>query len=303
MQAMDGKALAAEIRTGLADTIRKLKEQTGRVPGLTVVIVGEDPASRGYVRSKHKTASELGINSRILELPETVAPARLIDEIHNLNQDGDVHALLVQLPLPGGMKTWEILNHMDPEKDVDRFLPVNLGRIMLNETSLFPCTPAGILALLDRYRIEVTGMNAVVVGRSFIVGKPIAAMLTNRNATVTICHSKTRNLDALVGEADLLVAAIGRAGFITADMVKPGAVLIDVGTNYLHDREEVEKHCSPIQKKRFEKKGYGIAGDIERAAYEKAAHHTPVPGGVGPMTVTMLMANTVELFKRQLNSS
>ena len=303
MQVMDGKALAAEIKTNLAETIQTMKAQTDRVPGLTVVIVGKDPASQGYVRSKHKTATELGIRSQVLELDQKIAAEQLIQTIEALNRDMDVHALLVQLPLPAGMNTWEILEHVDPQKDVDRFLPINLGKIMLNETSLFPCTPAGILSLLDRYEIDVTGMNAVVVGRSFIVGKPIAAMLTNRNATVTICHSKTRNLAGMVAEADLLVAATGRPGLITADMVKSGAVLIDVGTNYLHDRSEVEKHCSPIQKKRFEKKGYGIAGDIDRAAYEKASHYTPVPGGVGPMTVAMLMVNTVELFKRQLNLS
>ena len=222
MQVLDGRALAAEIKTNLTESIQALKVKTDRVPGLTVVIVGKNPASQGYVRSKHKTASELGIHSQILELEQTIAPEQLIQKIETLNRDPAVHALLVQLPLPAGMNTWEILEHMDPKKDVDRFLPVNLGKIMLNETSLFPCTPAGILGLLDRYDIDVTGMNAVVVGRSFIVGKPIAAMLTNRNATVTICHSKTRNLAGLVGEADLLVAASGRAASTRASAVASG---------------------------------------------------------------------------------
>lgn len=296
---LDGKKIAGEIQEKIKNEISQLKNQTGKTPGLTVIIVGENPASQAYVRKKHKIAQKLGINSHIIELKAKIPAQDLIDQIRALNQDPIVQAILIQLPLPENHNTWEILNHLDPKKDVDCFLPVNLGNILLNRAEIFPCTPSGVMQMLDYYRIDLSGLNAIMVGRSFIVGKPLASMLTNRNATVTLCHSKTKNLPGLVKQADLVVAAIGKPGFITADMIKKGAILIDVGQNFLYRQHEVLEFCVESQQQKFKKKGYGIAGDIHIKAYPKASYFTPVPGGVGPMTVAMLMVNTLKLFKRQ----
>jgi len=301
MQILDGKALAAGIRDRVKSEIDALVKETGILPGLTVIIVGDDPASRGYVRTKNKTAAGLGIRSRVIEMDRNTSPEKLTQTIEALNGDAAVHAILVQLPLPGGFDTWKILDHLDPSKDVDRFLPVNLGRIMLDRTDVYPCTPAGVMVMLDHQGIDLKGKNAVVVGRSFIVGKPLAAMMTNRHATVTLCHSRTTDLGAWIRRADIVVAAVGKPGVITADMIMPGAVLIDVGTNYLTDRREVDKYCTPDQREKFETKGYGITGDIPVEAHEKASFVTPVPGGVGPMTVAMLMENTLRLYRSQMN--
>jgi len=244
-------------------------------------------------------AAKLGLNSQVLRLDKDVSSQTLIDEIEKLNRADDVDAVLVQLPLPGKLNTWEILDYLSPVKDVDRFHPLNLGMVLLNRANIFPCTPFGILKILKRYKIKTAGMNAVVVGRSFIVGKPIASMLTNLNATVTICHSKTGSLKGSLKNADLVVSAIGKAGIISADMVKKGVVLIDVGMNYLDKEADVLKYCDEDQVAKFRKKGYGITGDIHKDAFKKASYYTPVPGGVGPMTVTMLMYNTVQLFKQK----
>jgi methylenetetrahydrofolate dehydrogenase (NADP+)/methenyltetrahydrofolate cyclohydrolase len=241
----------------------------------------------------------MGINSSIIRLDKEIRKEKLIGEIKRLNEDDNVHAGLIQLPLPNQFDDWEILDYLSPEKDVDRFLPQNLGMLLLKRTHIFPCTPSGILKILDYYNIDVTGMNAVVVGRSYIVGKPVAALLTNRNATVTICHTRTKDLGDHIKNADLVVTAIGKPGVIKADMVRKDAILIDVGSNYLEKKEDVLEYCNESQIKRYEKKGYGITGDIHKKAFEKAAWYTPVPGGVGPMTVTMLMHNTIELFKQQ----
>jgi methylenetetrahydrofolate dehydrogenase (NADP+)/methenyltetrahydrofolate cyclohydrolase len=291
--------VSKEIEARLKDEILSLKEKTGKVPGLTVIIVGENPAAKIYVRTKERMATKLGINSHVLRLDKEVASQTLIDEIEKLNRDDDVDAVLVQLPLPGNLNTWEILDHLSPGKDVDRFHPLNLGMIILNRANIFPCTPFGILKILRRYKIDPAGMNAVVLGRSFIVGKPIAGMLTNKNATVTVCHSKTKDLKESLKNADLVVSAIGKPGIITADMVKEGAVLVDVGMNYLDKKADVLKYCDQEQIGRFAKKGYGITGDIHKDAFKKASYYTPVPGGVGPMTVTMLMYNSVQLFKQK----
>ncbi len=301
MNILDGKLVADKIQDELKGDVARLTEKTGVTPGLTVLIVGEDPASKIYVKSKDKAAHKLGIKSNIIRLDKDISREDLIGEIHKLNVDDSVHAVLVQLPLPDQFDEWEILDHLDPAKDVDRFHPQNLGMLMLKRTEIFPCTPFGALKILDHYNIDVSGMNAVVVGRSYIVGKPIAGMLTNRNATVTICHSRTKDLAAHVRNADLVVAAIGKPGFITPDMIKEGAVLIDVGINRLDKKEEVDEYCLASQVKRFEKKGYGITGDIHIKAFEKSSFYTPVPGGIGPMTVTMLMYNTLELFKQAHN--
>lgn len=301
MSILDGRQIANEIQESIKKDITRLKNQTGKTPGLTVVIVGENPASQAYVRKKHKIARKLGINSQIIELKPDIPTRQLIDQIEILNREADTHAILVQLPLPENHNTWEILDHLSPYKDVDRFLPVNLGHILLNRTRIFPCTPAGVLRMLDYYGIDVTGFNTVMVGRSFIVGKPLASMLTNRNATVTLCHSKTRNLPELTRQADLVVAAIGKPGFITADMVKDRAILIDVGQNFLYREDQVLEYCTEIQQQKFKKKGYGITGDIHIQAFAKSSHYTPVPGGVGPMTVALLMENTLNLFKQQVH--
>ena len=299
MQVLDGKKVSKEIEENIKEEIISLKEKTGKVPGLTVIIVGEHPASQSYVRTKERMAAKLGLNSNVLRLPEDISPQFLVEEIKKFNRAGDVDAVLVQLPLPGNFNTWEILDHLDPEKDVDRFHPHNLGMVLLNRAQLFPCTPSGIMKILSRYKINPSGMNAVVVGRSFIVGKPIASMLTNKHATVTLCHSKTKDLKDSIRNADLVVTAAGKAGIVTADMVKEGVVLIDVGMNYLDKKEDVLEYCSEDQIKKFEKKGYGITGDIHKDAFKKASFYTPVPGGVGPMTVTMLMYNTIHLFKQR----
>lgn len=300
MKILDGKLVASEILTQVEMEVEKLKLATGKVPGLAVVIVGDNPASKSYVRSKHKTAGSLGIQSTVIEYGRDVSRQELGDKIDELNGRNDVHAFLVQLPLPNHLDTWEILDRIDPRKDVDRFHPVNLGMLLLKRTEIFPCTPAGIVKLLDYYNIVVAGLNAVVVGRSFIVGKPIAGMLTNRDATVTLCHSKTKDLPSLFRQADLIVAATGKVGLVSPDAVKEGAILIDVGMNYLNTREQVLEYCDESQVQRFEKKGYGITGDIHKEAFKKAAYYTPVPGGVGRMTVAMLMYNTLQLFKEQM---
>lgn len=297
---LDGKLVSQEMHDQLKEEVTRLKEKTGKTPGLTVVLAGENPASKIYVKTKDKVAHKLGIKSEVIRLDKDVSKETLVNTIEQVNNDDSVHATLVQLPLPDQFDDWEILDLLDPAKDVDRFHPTNLGMLLLKRTDIFPCTPSGCLKLLDYYNIDVTGMNAVVVGRSFIVGKPIAGMLTNRNATVTICHSRTKNIGDLIRNADLVVAAIGKAGFITADMVKEGAVLIDVGINYLEKEEEVMEYCTEAQIKKFRKKGYGITGDIHIKAFEKSSWYTPVPGGIGAMTVAMLMQNTLQLFKQQM---
>jgi len=297
MGVLDGKALAGEIRERVTQEVARLKEATGRVPGLTVLMVGDDPASRIYVRTKHKVAEKLGIRSELVVLPGDSSQSQVLAGLRRLNRDDRVDAILVQIPLPGHLDTWGILDEIDPSKDVDRFHPLNLGRVLTGQADLFPCTPAGVVRLLDHYGVDPAGMDAVVVGRSFIVGKPLAAMLTNRHATVTVCHTRTRDLADRTRSADLVVAAAGRPGIIEPDMVRSGAILVDVGTNYLDDRADVERMCPPEQMKRFERRGSAIAGDIHWKAWEKSAWYTPVPGGIGPMTVAMLMQNTLELFR------
>jgi len=301
MAILEGKRVSSEIKLQIIEEINILKKTTGKVPGLSVVIVGENEASKVYVKSKDRMASELGIKSNVIEFDENISSDKLIQKIIELNENDEVNGILIQLPLPKKFNTWEILDNISPDKDVDCLLPINLGMIFLNRTTIFPCTPAGILKILDFYNINVSGMNAVVVGRSFIVGKPIATMLTNKNATVTVCHSKTKNLAGHLRRADLLISAIGRPGFISEDVVKEGSILIDVGINYINKKDDVNEYCVESQIKKFDRKGYAITGDIHKKAYKKASYYTPVPGGVGPMTVTMLMYNTLQLFKKKQN--
>lgn len=275
---IDGKALAAAVKQEAAQQVEELKAR-GITPCLAVVLVGEDPASQVYVRGKINDCAQCGIESRSFRLPETATQAELLAQVKLLAEDPAVHGILVQLPLPAQIDEKTVIDAIPPEKDVDGFSPVNVGRMQIGEPCYLPCTPAGCIRMIESTGIEISGKNAVVIGRSNIVGKPAAMLLLGKNATVTICHSKTRNLEEICASADILVAAVGRAGFVTGDMVKPGAVVIDVGINRGADGK--------------------LHGDVDfEAAAEKAAWITPVPGGVGPMTRAMLMLNTVEAARR-----
>ncbi|WP_300364763.1 bifunctional methylenetetrahydrofolate dehydrogenase/methenyltetrahydrofolate cyclohydrolase FolD [uncultured Subdoligranulum sp.] len=275
---IDGKALAETVKQEAAQQVAALKEQ-GITPCLAVVLVGEDPASQVYVRGKINDCAQCGIESRSIRLPETTTQAELLAQVKLLAEDPAVHGILVQLPLPAGIDEKAVIDAIPPEKDVDGFSPVNVGRMQIGEPCYLPCTPAGCIRMIESTGVSIAGKQAVVVGRSNIVGKPAAMLLLAKDATVTICHSKTRNLKELCAAADILVAAVGRAGFVTGDMVKPGAVVIDVGINRGADGK--------------------LHGDVDfAAAAEKAAWITPVPGGVGPMTRAMLMLNTVEAARR-----
>ncbi len=296
MEILDGKMVSAKVLENIKNESVSFIEKEGRPPGLAVVIVGDDPASAIYVRSKERKAKKLGFRSEVISLGSSVSDEELTSVIARLNKDNNTDGILVQLPLPDGFDTWKYLDMIDPEKDVDRFHPVNLGKIMLGRTNIYPCTPSGVVRMLDEFNIDVTGMNCVVLGRSYIVGKPMASMLTNRNATVTICHSRTKNIPDILSGADMIVSAIGSPGFVKADMVKDGAILIDVGINRVDTREEAEEFCTPHEIEKFEKKGYAITGDIHPEAFKKSSFYTPVPGGVGLMTVAMLMDNTFRLF-------
>lgn len=275
---IDGKALAAAVKQEAASQTEALKAK-GVTPCLAVVLVGEDPASQVYVRGKINDCAQCGIESRSIRLPETTTQAELLDQVQALAKDPAVHGILVQLPLPAGIDEKAVIDAIPPEKDVDGFSPVNVGRMQIGEPCYLPCTPAGCVRMIESTGVSIAGKQAVVLGRSNIVGKPAAMLLLAKDATVTICHSKTRNLKELCAAADILVAAVGREGFVTGEMVKPGAVVIDVGINRGADGK--------------------LHGDVDfAAAAEKAAWITPVPGGVGPMTRAMLMLNTVEAARR-----
>jgi methylenetetrahydrofolate dehydrogenase (NADP+)/methenyltetrahydrofolate cyclohydrolase len=265
--AMDGKALAARLRAQVAEEVRAL----GGL-GLTTVLVGDDPASDIYIRLKHKAAAEAGIRASDLRLPATITEDELLERVAELNADADVDALLVQLPLPDGIDEARVIRAVDPDKDVDGFHPVNAGELLLGRPGLVPATARGVMELLAEYRIELDGANAVVIGRSAIVGKPTAQLLEQANATVTICHSHTRELARHTLEADVLVVAAGRAGIVSPDMIRTGSTVIDVGIN---------------------RTDAGVVGDVDAGAAEVAGHDTPGPGGVGPMTIACLLANTL----------
>ncbi len=278
---IDGKAVAKQVREEVRRDTERLRNDHGVVPGLGVVLVGEDPASRLYVRNKEKACTEAGIRSVEHLLPASVTQHELLDLIERLNQDPAIHGILVQLPLPDSIATDRILEAVSPDKDVDGFHPVNQGLLLSGGTGFRPCTPLGIMRLLDSVGCELKGKTAVVVGRSNIVGKPVALMLLERHATVTLCHSRTADLGAEVGRADVVVAAVGKAHAIRGEWIKPGAVVIDVGINRL-----------PTGK---------LAGDVEfESARERASWISPVPGGVGPMTICMLLSNTLLSAQRSL---
>jgi len=276
---IDGKAVSAKVRLEVAEEVKALKEK-GIHPGLAVVIVGDDPASRVYVNNKKKACVEVGMHSEEFALPAETTQTELLKVIRDLNERDDIHGILCQLPLPKGLDEKEIIETIKPEKDVDAFHPSNVGQIMIGDYHFLPCTPAGVMELLKDAKVDIQGKECVVLGRSNIVGKPMAMLLLHQHGTVTICHSRTKNLAEVCKRAEILVAAVGRAKFVTADMVKEGAVVIDVGMN----RDENGKLC----------------GDVDFTAVEpKVLAITPVPGGVGPMTIAMLMKNTLMAAKIQ----
>ena len=284
---IDGKAIAAEVRQEVKAAVDARLAAGLRRPGLRVVIVGEDPASISYVTGKQRAAEEVGIDAETIRLPDTLTEQDLLDLIARLNADPAVDGILVQLPLPAQIRPDPVIEALDPDKDVDGFHPTNVGRLVLGKEGFVPCTPAGIIEMLRRSGIETAGARAVVLGRSQIVGTPMANLLVQKgvDATVTICHSRTRDLPAVTREADILIAAIGRAGFVTADMVRAGATVIDVGIN------RVDDPSAP--------RGYRLVGDVDFGPVsEKAGWITPVPGGVGPMTIAMLLRNTLVSAER-----
>ena len=281
---LDGKQLSQELKDEMRQEVDALAKEYGRRPCLMVVIVGNNPASQSYVRGKIKATEYVGFDGSLVSLPEDVTEDALIAEIERLNQNELVDGILVQLPLPKHISEDRVIASISPEKDVDGFHATNVARLWLNQPCIVPCTPKGVIVLLDRAGIEITGKNAVVVGRSNIVGKPVAKLLLDRNATVTIAHSRTKNLKEVCRQADILVAAVGRPQMLTADYIKPGAAVIDVGINRLEDGR--------------------LVGDVDfEGAKEIAGAITPVPGGVGPMTITMLMRNTIECFLRRMNNN
>jgi methylenetetrahydrofolate dehydrogenase (NADP+)/methenyltetrahydrofolate cyclohydrolase len=278
-QIIDGKVLAQAIREGIAEEVRLLEKDTGIKPGLAAVLVGDDPASAVYVRNKKFACEKAGLYPQEHLLPASTTQEALLKLIHQLNADARIHGILVQLPLPPGIDSQAILQAVSPEKDVDGFHPVNVGRLVAGDPVFIPCTPKGVIQMIDSTGQDIAGKRAVVIGRSNIVGKPVAMLLLHRHATVTICHSRTKDLPGVAREADIVIAAIGKPLFVTADMVKEGAIVIDVGINRLADGK--------------------LVGDVDfDRVKERAGWITPVPGGVGPMTIAMLLQNTVESAKR-----
>ncbi|HEM5163147.1 bifunctional methylenetetrahydrofolate dehydrogenase/methenyltetrahydrofolate cyclohydrolase [Streptococcus suis] len=279
MTVIDGKALGVKLQAALAEKTARLKEEKGLVPGLVVILVGENPASQVYVRNKERSALAAGFKSEVVRVPDTISESDLLDLIERYNQEDEWHGILVQLPLPAHISEEKVLLAIDPDKDVDGFHPTNMGKFWSGHPVMIPSTPAGIMEMFKEYQIELEGKSALVIGRSNIVGKPMAQLLLDANATVTIAHSRTKNLPELARQADILVVAIGRGHFVTKEFVKPGAVVIDVGMN----RDENGK----------------LIGDVKYDdVSEVASYITPVPGGVGPMTITMLMEQTYEACVR-----
>ena len=278
---MDGKLVSEKTRDNIKSEVERLKNEFNKTPGLAVIVVGDDPASAVYVRNKHKACLAVGMNSYQIALPATISQDELIFKIEELNADPSVDGILVQLPLPAHISEVAVTKAILPEKDVDAFHSENVGKIMIGKYDFLPCTPAGIVRLLDFYNISVEGKSCVVIGRSNIVGKPMALLLLERNGTVTVCHSKTKNLKEITKTADIIIVAIGKPRFLTADMVKPSAVIVDVGINRGDDGK--------------------LVGDVDfEAVSEVASYITPVPGGVGPMTITMLLENTLTAARKQI---
>jgi methylenetetrahydrofolate dehydrogenase (NADP+) / methenyltetrahydrofolate cyclohydrolase len=295
---LDGNRISANIRAELTVEAAALAAR-GIRPGLAAVLVGNDPASEIYVRNKVKASAQVGLHSEQITLPSTITTDELLQVVSDLNRRDDIDGILIQLPLPHQVDAKRVLLAVSPAKDVDGFHPLNVGLLSTMRPGLVPCTPAGCMEILRRSGIPVEGREAVVVGRSDIVGKPVAMLLTNANATVTICHSRTRNLSEVCRRADILVAAMGKPAMITADMVRPGATVIDVGINRITDRETFQRlfNGNASREQQFAEKGSTLVGDVHPAAAEVAGAITPVPGGVGPLTIAMLMANTIKAAK------
>ena len=295
---LDGTKIASQIRAEVGEEVRQLTAE-GLRPGLAVVLVGHNPASEIYVRSKVKACEELGILSEKIAPPESSTTEELLALVEELNRRDDIDGILVQLPLPAHVDSKKVLLAVSPDKDVDGFHPMNVGNLSTQRPGLVPCTPAGVIEILKRSKIPIAGAEAAVVGRSDIVGKPVAMLLINGNATVTVCHSKTHDLPAVCRRADILVAAIGRTGMITPEYVKPGATVIDVGMNKITDPAEFQKFFAGDAKREqsFAKNGSTLIGDVHPKVAEVAGAITPVPGGVGPLTIAMLMSNTVKAAK------
>ena len=295
---LDGNRIAAAIKAEVAEQVKNLSLR-GLKPGLAAVLAGHNPASEIYVRNKVKTCEALGLFSEKITPPENISTEEMLALIAGLNLRDDIDGILAQLPLPRQVDSKRVLLAVDPAKDVDGFHPLNVGYLSTGRPGLVPCTPCGVIEILRRSRIPIEGQEAVVVGRSDIVGKPVAILLLHENATVTICHSKTRNLGEVTRQADILVAAIGRPGFITPEMIKSGATLIDVGVNRLATREEFDRFFKGNEKREaaFAKRGSVVIGDIDPRAFDLSGAYTPVPGGVGLLTIAMLMANTVRAAK------
>ena len=280
---INGKEIGQEIRKEVEGRVATLKTQ-GLTPGLAVILVGDNPASKTYVANKQRSCEEIGMFSELIKLPADITEQALLEQIEDLNKRDDIHGILVQLPLPKTINEDAVIATISPEKDVDGFTPISVGKMMLGQDTYLPCTPFGVMKLLEHSGIEVAGKHAVIVGRSHIVGKPMGQLLLQKDATVTYTHSKTKDLPSFTKQADIIIAAVGRAKFITAEHVKPGAVVIDVGIN----RDENNKLC----------------GDVDFASVDGIASHiTPVPGGVGPMTITMLLENTVQAAEKTLNNA
>ncbi len=295
---LDGKAVAQQIRDELTTRVASVKKKLGRPPALAIILVGDDPASEVYVRNKLKTAEDAGMGVHLERLPSATALATVLSTVERFNHDSRFDGILVQAPLPkslGKDAEQQVFDTIDPAKDVDGFSPISAGRVVQNREGFAPCTPAGVIELLVRAKIQIEGKHAVVIGRSDIVGKPMAALLLHKNATVTICHSRTRDLPAMAREGDILVAAIGRPAFVTPEFVKPGAVVIDVGINSVTKPEEAQRIFAryPDRLEVFRKRGSVLVGDVHPDVAVAAGALTPVPGGVGPLTIAMLMANTV----------
>ena len=287
MKTIDGKLLAARLREEIKSGVETLKQEKGVTPGLAVILVGNNPASVSYVTAKEKACAEAGMASREIRLPEGTKAKELVDTIRSLNSDPSIHGILVQLPLPKHISEKEVIDAISPDKDVDGFTPVNVGRMMIGEKCFLPCTPHGIIKLIEFAGMDIAGKHAVVIGRSNIVGKPVAALLARRetNATVTLCHTGTPDVARFTREADIVVVATGRPGTLTGDMLKKGAVVIDVGVNRIEDPSKP--------------KGFRLVGDADfESCSAVASAITPVPGGVGPMTITMLLWNTLESARR-----
>ena len=294
---LNGRQLAEQIKKEVAEEVQRIREHSGVQPCLAAVLVGEDAASAVYVRNKVRACAETGLGSEHHTLPATTSTEELLDLVDDLNRRDDVDGILVQLPLPKQIEEASIIEGIDPAKDVDGFHPINVGLLAMGRPRFVPCTPAGIMELLERNRIEIAGTNACVVGRSQIVGRPVASLLLRQNATVTICHSRTRDLASVTRQADILVAAIGRAAFIRGDYIKRGATVIDVGVNKITDANEARELFGSQAEKRIEaikNRGYALVGDVHPEVDAVAGRRTPVPGGVGLLTVAMLMRNTLQ---------